>query len=227
MKVYHGSYMAIDEIDLSKCQRGKDFGQGFYVTKIHSQAKQWAERMGDKKGKIGIVTEFDFNEFAYEDEHLKILHFDSYSEKWFDFIMLNRENTKKEQAHNYDIVEGPVADDAVTLRIYDYLHNEITKEQFLGELKFKRPSHQICFCTVRSLQMLTHLRNDADPKIIHIDDYIVETLMEDFGWTDIRATSIYYASKTYSCLIDENTNIYKKTWIEIYNMLLNELNYDN
>ena len=33
MNVYHGSYMEIAEIDLSKCEKNKDFGQGFYVTK--------------------------------------------------------------------------------------------------------------------------------------------------------------------------------------------------
>ena len=26
MRVFHGSYMAIDRIDLSKCQANKDFG---------------------------------------------------------------------------------------------------------------------------------------------------------------------------------------------------------
>jgi hypothetical protein len=35
MKVYHDSYTKIDEIDLSKCEVGKDFGKGFYVTKLH------------------------------------------------------------------------------------------------------------------------------------------------------------------------------------------------
>jgi len=37
MRVYHGSYTPIQEIDLSKCEIGKDFGQGFYVTKIKEQ----------------------------------------------------------------------------------------------------------------------------------------------------------------------------------------------
>ncbi|MCL2597848.1 MAG: DUF3990 domain-containing protein [Paludibacter sp.] len=37
MRVYHGSYTEIQEIDLSKCEIGKDFGQGFYVTKIKEQ----------------------------------------------------------------------------------------------------------------------------------------------------------------------------------------------
>ncbi len=29
MKVYHGSYTAIDEIDLSKAEENRDFGRGF------------------------------------------------------------------------------------------------------------------------------------------------------------------------------------------------------
>jgi predicted RNA-binding protein YlxR (DUF448 family) len=39
MKVYHGSYTQINEIDLSFSQAGKDFGRGFYVTNIRSQAE--------------------------------------------------------------------------------------------------------------------------------------------------------------------------------------------
>jgi len=29
MTVYHGSYMAIEKIDLNLCEVGKDFGRGF------------------------------------------------------------------------------------------------------------------------------------------------------------------------------------------------------
>jgi len=32
MKVYHGSYIEILEIDLSKSVINRDFGRGFYVT---------------------------------------------------------------------------------------------------------------------------------------------------------------------------------------------------
>jgi hypothetical protein len=44
MKVYHGSYTEINEIDFEKCKWGKDFGRGFYVTNLHSQAEIWAKR---------------------------------------------------------------------------------------------------------------------------------------------------------------------------------------
>lgn len=31
IKLYHGSNVEIDEIDLSKSKKGKDFGCGFYL----------------------------------------------------------------------------------------------------------------------------------------------------------------------------------------------------
>lgn len=47
MRVYHGSSIRIDEIDLSKGRWGRDFGRGFYVTSIRSQAEVWAARKGE------------------------------------------------------------------------------------------------------------------------------------------------------------------------------------
>ena len=41
MEVYHGSYTRIDKIDLSKGQLNRDFGQGFYVTKIRARVTQF------------------------------------------------------------------------------------------------------------------------------------------------------------------------------------------
>ncbi|GHT47405.1 hypothetical protein FACS189440_07800 [Bacteroidia bacterium] len=57
MKVYHGSYMAIYNIDLSKCEPQKDFGRGFYVTKLRSQAEFWAVRKGIRKRSDCVITD--------------------------------------------------------------------------------------------------------------------------------------------------------------------------
>ncbi|MDR3268365.1 MAG: DUF3990 domain-containing protein [Tannerella sp.] len=46
MQVYHGSYRDIIEIDLSQGWDNRDFGKGFYVTNIRSQAEYWATRIG-------------------------------------------------------------------------------------------------------------------------------------------------------------------------------------
>ncbi|MDR0763288.1 MAG: DUF3990 domain-containing protein [Bacteroidales bacterium] len=39
MKVFHGSYTKIKEIDLTKSLPNKDFGQGFYVTNTGNMQK--------------------------------------------------------------------------------------------------------------------------------------------------------------------------------------------
>jgi hypothetical protein len=62
MKVYHGSYTAIETIDFSFCHKKRDFGRGFYVTKIRTQAEYWATRKGEDNDTDGVVTEFNFDE---------------------------------------------------------------------------------------------------------------------------------------------------------------------
>jgi hypothetical protein len=155
MKVYHGSYAKIETIDFNKCKPYKDFGKGFYVTKIRLQAEYWAERRGRRSGNSGHVTEFEFIETAFEHWDLNVLR-----------------------------VEGPVADDDVTNRIDDYIENRISKADFLEELKFHRSTHQICFCTHRSLQALERI----DKKNVQrIDDSMIESLVADYGMTEEQA----------------------------------------
>ena len=38
MKLYHGTNIDFDVIDLTKSNKHKDFGQGFYLTDIRSQS---------------------------------------------------------------------------------------------------------------------------------------------------------------------------------------------
>ena len=78
MKVYHGSYMEIAEIDLSKCEKNKDFGQGFYVTKNRKHGEEWAERIGNRNHTTGIVTEFEFGKYLYLEKDFNILCFSDY-----------------------------------------------------------------------------------------------------------------------------------------------------
>ena len=44
IRLYHGSNMAIEQIDLSRSKRGKDFGQGFYLNANPDQAMEMAIR---------------------------------------------------------------------------------------------------------------------------------------------------------------------------------------
>jgi hypothetical protein len=223
MNVYHGSDVKIETIDLSKCRIGTDFGHGFYVTKILKQAEDIAARVASWHDTTPIITEFIFNEYAFEDKDFKVLRFDGYTEEWLDFIVKNRASIASKPMHDYDIVEGPVANDDIATRIYDYLNADITKEIFLDELKFKKQMHQICFCTTASLQMLSSVAKINDSKILQIDDLIVEQLMLDNQIDETQATDLFYNSEIFEKLSEQNAELLKKSWQEIYEMLEKEI----
>ena len=90
MKVYHGSYVEIVEIDLDKSLINRDFGKGFYVTKLQKQAEYWANRKGRQHKTKGIVTEFQFPEVAFTSYGMNVLRFTDYTEQWLDFVVMNR-----------------------------------------------------------------------------------------------------------------------------------------
>ncbi len=222
--VYHGSYTAIEEVDLAYSGTGKDFGQGFYVTNLLEQARTWAKRIGRDRGKHGVITEFEYSENRTREMKMKVLRFDGYNDEWLDFVVLNRQNDTDTPAHDYDIVEGPVADDRITTRVDDFIDGKISREQFMSELVYN-PSHQICFCTVSSLQALTFPR----PKrwicsdIFHLGDEVVDALMSEYGLTADEAIDLYYTSQTYGAVSEESTGYYQKPWQEIYGLLRAEL----
>jgi len=226
MKVYHGSYMTINEIDLTKCEINRDFGRGFYVTKLLEQAEFWAKRKGRPFGNDGVVTDFTFYDNAFDKYGLKVLRFEDYTEEWLDFVVLNRDPETPDPAHDYDIVEGPVANDDIAARIFVYLGGGISKDDFINELKFKhKPSHQIAFCTVRSLQMLKWKDNTSDVKMFSIDDAIINSLVEDYNLSEDKAIDLYFDSKTYNRLIDDASGLYQKPWQEVYRLLIKELKW--
>ena len=223
MQVYHGSYLEIFDIDLNKCQANKDFGQGFYVTKFPKQAENWANIIARKHHTESFVSEFTFYERAFEDELYKVLRFENYSEQWLDFVVLNRDPSTQKQQHNYDIVEGPIADDKIANRIDDYLDGLVSKEVFLTELIHHEETHQICFCTLKSLQMLKKKNRISSLKITHIAEPIIETLTIENNLQEIEAADLFYTSDTFTQLSDISNENYLKPWQEIYEMLKIEL----
>jgi hypothetical protein len=225
MKVYHGSYLTISLIDLSKCEKHKDFGPGFYVTKYRKQAEEWAERIGNKHHTQGVVTEFEFFESAFSSWDYRVLRFEDYSEEWLDFVVLNRNPHNENPVHDYDLVEGPVADDKIQRRLDNYLKGKIPTDVFLNELRHHEPTHQICFCTSRALLML---ENEMDSNTDHlfntenIGESVIEALILDNNIDEKKASDLFYTSQTFVNLSDITTGLYTKSWQEIYEMLKKE-----
>ena len=222
MRVYHGSYTKIEKIDLSKANPNKDFGKGFYVTKFRHHAEDWANIIGSKNDTQGFVTEFEYIDGEFTEKICKIKRFDSYNDEWLEFVVKNRDRANKTPVHDYDIVEGPVADDKIqhTLRIY--LKGKITKDKFLKMLMAHEQTHQICFCTLNSLQCIERIDDSPTFDIVLISEPLIEKLMLDKNIDEETAVDILYTSQTFIDLSNESTELYKKTWQEIYELLEKE-----
>ena len=74
------------------------------------------------------------------------------TEEWLDFII----QCRRGKEHNYDIVEGPMADDEIFNYINDYMNGVISREAFWALAKFKYPTHQVCFCSNDSLKYIRY-----------------------------------------------------------------------
>jgi hypothetical protein len=224
MKVYHGSYIKVDKIDLTKCRSNRDFGQGFYVTKFLHHAQNWSRIIGRRHHTQGVVSEFEYAESAFVRSICAIRQFDDYNGEWLDFVIMNRASNNLEPVHNYDIVEGPVADDKVQNRIEEFLKGKVTKADFLEELKYHETTHQICFCTLNSLQAINcGIGVGAHRYVVNIAESVIEKLMLDYNMDEGKATDILYTSPVFANLSDESTGLYQKPWQEIYEMLKKEI----
>lgn len=72
-----------------------------------------------------------------------------------DLVGMNTEESEiNGDKHSFDVVEGPMADDAIYNYVEDYLDGELTREEFWALARFKYPTHQICFCTEKALSYL-------------------------------------------------------------------------
>ena len=147
--VYHGSNVAVPNPKILINGHYKDFGYGFYCTNIEKQAKRWALT---QKGE-SIV-----NRYIYTvNPDLNICAFPDMSEAWLQFVV----NCRRGIEHSFDIVEGPMADDQIWDYVEDYMNGNISKTAFWELVKFKYPTHQIVFCTMKALDNLHYEESES------------------------------------------------------------------
>ena len=143
MKVYHGSISIIDRPIANAGRDRLDFGKGFYVTDIQSQAEIWAQRMSRIKNMPGIINvyELDIEEVKRVSSYK---HFEHYDNEWLQYIVANR--TGNTAIEKYDVIEGGVANDRVIDTVEAYIANLMTLETALKELSRHQPNNQFCIC---------------------------------------------------------------------------------
>lgn len=156
MKLFHGTNIDFSVIDLAKSNKYKDFGQGFYLTDIRSQAEELAAKKSRLFGGYPVIQEYEFDESILTDKELKILMFASPTTEWADFIFKNR-NRNANFKHDYDIVVGPIADDGVAYLLGRYEEGTLTIEELSELLDYKKLNSQYFFGTNKSLKYLKRL----------------------------------------------------------------------
>lgn len=144
MKLYHSSTVAVPNPDTVHSRDYLDFGKGFYLTSIYSQAVKYAQRF------IRRSREAWLNSYEFECDltKWKVLQFDAYNKEWLQFVAECRAGN---DVSVFDIVIGGIANDKVIQTLDRYFEGEISEDETLGLLKFEKPNIQYC---IRSQAML-------------------------------------------------------------------------
>ena len=141
--LFHGGPEPVKKPEIRKARYTKDFGTGFYCTEFRHQAEIWST----KRSTRGYVTLY-----IYTDNHELVRKIFLENDEWLDFVV----DCRRGKSHNYDIVEGPMADDKIWNEIDDFIAGIITRAAFWELIKFTKPTHQISFHTERALQTLSY-----------------------------------------------------------------------
>jgi hypothetical protein len=161
--LYHGSNVIVSEIDLSQSIPRKDFGRGFYTTNDSLQAEKFAKLKAKRvRAGKGFVSIFNLRNI----EGLAIREFAHPDEPWFDFILKNRgygHLAASVPEETYDIIIGPVANDAVGLVLNQFIagtygapETTIAKETAIRLLLTQKLRNQVFFGTERATSRLQY-----------------------------------------------------------------------
>jgi hypothetical protein len=210
MILYHGSNQDFDSVDLSKAKERRDFGKGFYTTTIREQALQWGYNMFNRFEGSGIfLYEFEF----FPSVELKSKLFSNICDEWFDFILANRSSDVLQ--HDFDFVQGPVANDKTVLTITGFLDGLFSREEAMKRLRFSKANDQVSLHTEKavSLLKLREKRKAHDDKIMYNGqeltflivqktEHVVSLIAEkenisfDSAYTNFSASKIYKSLQT-------------------------------
>lgn len=146
MILYHGSKAIVESPDIRISKYNKDFYFGFYCTLLPEQAVRWATRFDG----TGYLNEYTYTPY----DGLKVKRFAKMTEEWLDFIV----SCRLGNSHDYDIVEGPMANDTIFNYVQNFVDGKISREAFWALAKFKKPTHQISFHTARALSTLSFVK---------------------------------------------------------------------
>lgn len=154
MILYHGTNTDIENIDLTRGLRHKDFGKGFYLTPERTTAIRMAQKKARLFGGTPTLITYEMDDDILH-FNLKVKVFpEKASTEWLLFVDANRDRKNIEPIHNYDIIIGPIADDGVVLQLTNYREGIYSPEEAARLLQDRFLDQQYYFGTEEALKFL-------------------------------------------------------------------------
>ena len=143
MKLYHGSTEIVEQPKIIVSDKFLDFGYGFYTSTSKEQAIRWAKiKKKRTKSVNAYLNTYEIDDSVFSNPMISVLNFANPSKEWLDFVMDNR---RGQAMHNYDIVQGPVANDTLYRIFTLYESRVLTLEETIRRLKTNELFNQISF----------------------------------------------------------------------------------
>lgn len=156
MKLYHGSTVAVRKPSLRPGRTNADFGKGFYTTSNFEQAVRWAHIKREREDGIrAVVSVYEFDETILENTDWNIRKFTGADEAWLYFVT----DCRKSRGHNYDLVQGPVANDKVFTTVNLFESGVLSAEAAILQLRAYRTYDQVSFHTERAIRVLKFMES--------------------------------------------------------------------
>lgn len=151
IKLYHGSTVAVKNPSLRPGRPNADFGKGFYTTSNLEQAVRWAHiKQEREEAQRAVVSVYEFDETLLDRPDLNIRRFTGADEPWLLFVT----DCRKSRRHDYDLVQGPVANDKVFTTVNLFESGVLSAEAAILQLKAYKTYDQLSFHTEKVISSL-------------------------------------------------------------------------
>ena len=156
MRLYPGSTVAVRKPTLRPGRSNADFGKGFYTTSNPEQAERWAHiKQEREESERAVVSVYDFDESLLENPELNIRRFTGADEAWLYFVT----GCRKSRKHDFDLVQGPVANDKVFTTVNLFESGVLSAEAAILQLKAYKTYDQLSFHTQKVISALHFVKS--------------------------------------------------------------------
>lgn len=156
MRLYHGSTVAVRKPSLRPGRPNADFGKGFYTTSSYEQAVRWAHiKQEREEAQRAVVSVYEFDEALLDSPDLNIRRFIGADEPWLYFVT----DCRKSRPHEFDLVQGPVANDKVFTTVNLFESGVLSAEAAILQLKAYKTYDQLSFHTDRVIKTLNFVES--------------------------------------------------------------------